>query len=124
MRKVVLIFVVACMAIFSVNSVLAVTKNVFKGTWEYKVTEAPYEYSTGKIVFDETENGQQTITIRFTDGTEVKAKEIKIENETFSFTTEVEYNVVKVNGKLAEGKISGKIDTPDGIMDMTAIQKR
>ena len=124
MRKVVLILFVACVAIFSVSPTLAVTKNVFKGTWEYKVPEAPYEYSTGKIVFDETGNGQQTITILFTNGTEIKAKEIKIENEAFSFTTEVEYNVVKVNGKLAEGKISGKIDTPQGIMDMTATQKR
>ena len=123
MRKVILIFFVACFAIFSVDTVFAVAKNVFKGTWEYNVPDAPYEYSTGKIVFADSENGQQIISIRFTNGTEIKAKEVKIDNDTFSFTTVVESYNIKVTGKLAEGKVSGKVDTPQGIMNLTAVQK-
>jgi hypothetical protein len=121
MRKLALILFVSFIVI---GSAYAAVKNSFKGTWDYQVPDAPYEYSTGKIVFAEAANGQPTITIKFTNGTEVSGKEVKIENDSFSFKTEVDYNAVKVNGKLVEGKISAKIDTPQGLMNMTAVQKR
>lgn len=122
MRKLVLILFVALVAVFVVNPVFAVTKNAFKGTWEYKVPDAPYEYSSGKIIFAEAAGGQQTVSIKFNDGTEIKAKDVKIEGTTFSFTTDVDYNTVKVTGKLVDGKIAGKVDTPDGTMEVTAMQ--
>lgn len=124
MRKLILIFVASFLVIFSGSSALAETKNAFKGTWEYQVPNAPYEYSTGKLVFAETPEGLPTVTIRFTSGVEVKAKDVKIANNTFSFSTEVDENLVKVIGKITEGKISGNVDTPEGIMQLTATAKR
>ena len=122
MRKLAMLLLVAFCVTVVESSAFAATKNSLKGTWEYKVAEAPYQYRSGKLVFAEA-NGQQTITIKFTDGTEIKAKEIKIENNTFSFAVEVESNPVTVTGKVAEGKMSGKIDSPQGPMDLTAVQK-
>lgn len=122
MRKLVLITLVAFVATLTVNPAFSAVKNVFLGTWDYQAPSAPYDYSTGKITFTET-NSQPAITIRFTNGDEVKAKEVKIENNTFSFSTEVENNLVKVTGKLAEGKITGKADSPQGLMSLTATRK-
>ncbi len=122
MRKLVLLVMVAFMATVWMNPAMAAPKSNLKGTWEYKVQEAPYEYASGKITFAEAE-GKQTVVIKFNDGTEIKGQNVKFENDNFSFTTEVQYNVVKVTGKVVEGKLTGKVDSPDGLLEMTATKK-
>ena len=122
MRKLVLLVVVALMATVWINQAIAAPKSNLKGTWEYKVPQAPYEYTSGKIIFAEAD-GKQTVVIMFNDGTEVKGKDVKFENDTFSFSTEVQYNLVKVTGKLVQGKLTGKVDSPDGLLELTATKK-
>jgi len=124
MKKVILILFASFLVLSSIAGNLSATKNLFKGTWDYQVPNAPYVYSTGKLVFAETTEGMTTVTIRFSNGAEIKGKDVKIENNTFSFSTEVDANVVKVTGKLTEGKISGSVDTPEGNMQLTATTKR
>lgn len=122
MRKLVLLLLVAVFATVCVSPAIAAPKNTLKGTWEYNVPQAPYEYISGKIIFSEV-NGTQTVVIQFNDGTEVKGTDVKIEKNNFSFSTEVQDNLIKVTGKLAEGKITGKVDSPDGLLDLTAVRK-
>ncbi len=122
MRKLVMFLMVALFATVYVVPAFAVKKNPLKGTWEYKAPQAPWEYTSGKIIFSEVD-GKQTVVVRFNDGTEVKGTELKIEINTFSFSTEVQGNPVKVTGKLAEGKIAGKVDSPDGLLELTAVRK-
>jgi hypothetical protein len=93
-------------------------KENLKGIWEYKVPDAPYEYSSGKLVFDEVD-GKATVTVRFKNGTEIKAQDVKLENDSFSFEVQVEYEMVKVTGKLADNRITGKVNSSQGIMNMT-----
>ena len=59
------------------NSVASEGAKDVKGTWEYKVAEAPYEYSTGKIIFGEAE-GKLTVKVKFMDGTEIKGQNVKV----------------------------------------------
>jgi hypothetical protein len=94
-------------------------KEGLKGTWEFKAPEAPYEYNAGKIVFGEVD-GKPTVTVKLKSGTEIKAQDVKLENDSISFGVMIEYELVKVTGKLAENKITGKASSSQGIMNITA----
>ena len=109
---------VLCLA-GATNSAYAFGKADVKGIWDYKVPAAPYEYSTGKLIFDETE-GKPTVTVKFTNGSEIKAQDVLVEDGSFSFGVQVENEYVKVSGNLANDQISGKVDSSQGTMDLTA----
>lgn len=119
MKKLMMFVLVALCATLVVNQATASGKENLKGIWEYKVPNAPYDYSKGKLIFGEV-NGQTTITVKLMSGTEIKAQNVKVENDTISFGVMIEYNLVKCNGKVVNGKITGKVDSPEGIMDLTA----
>lgn len=94
-------------------------KENFKGVWEYKVPDAPYEYSTGTLVLGEVD-GKPTVTVKFKSGTEIKAQQVKVENDSISFEVMVEYEMVKVTGKLLDNRITGKANSSQGTMSLTA----
>lgn len=123
MRKLMMFFLVAFFATLMVNHAAASGTENPKGIWEYKVPAAPYEYSAGKLILGETD-GKATVTIKFMSGTELKAKNVKIEKETISFGVEIESNPVTFSGKLVDGKITGKVNSPEGLMDLTAEKKQ
>jgi len=97
----------------------APVKENFKGVWDYKTPEAPYEYSTGKFVFSEME-GKPAVTVKLQSGTEIKAQNVKIENDSLSFSVTIEYELVKVSGKLVGNKFTGKAISSQGVMAVTA----
>lgn len=94
-------------------------KSAFKGVWEYKAPEAPYEYNMGKLIFDEA-GGKPGVTVKLRSGAEIKAQNVKIENDSISFEVTIEYELVKVTGKLMGQKIAGKANSSQGIMGVTA----
>ena len=85
-------------------------KENLKGTWEYKAPDAPYEYNTGKIIFEDV-NGEISITVKFRNGTIIKAQDAKIGEDSFSFKVEVEYEPVKVSGKISGNRITGQANS-------------
>lgn len=93
------------------------------GSWDYSAPDAPVEYSAGKIVFAETA-GKTTGKVMLTGGYEVAVSNLKIDNLSFTFTVEIEYETVKVSGKLSNGKITGKADSPEGVLDITAVRSK
>lgn len=119
MKKLVLMFFVAMYATVSMGIGTASASTTLKGTWQFKVPSAPYEYNNGQLIVAEQE-GKYAITIKFSDGSQIKAQNVKVEGNDFSFTVEVEYETVKIAGKLAEGKITAKVDSPEGLMSLTA----
>lgn len=90
-----------------------------KGNWDYKAPYAPYEYSNGKFVFADTE-GTPSVIVKTRSGSQLKAKNVKIEKENISFYLTVEGYDVYFKGKLIDSKISGEADTPSGAIDVTA----
>ncbi len=121
MKKLVLVVLVAiCSSIGFANPVSAINDNL-KGSWQYKVPSAPYEYSSGQIIIAEQE-GKMAITVNFSDGSQLKGQDVKIEDNSFSFTVLIESETIKVSGKLENGKINGKVDSSQGIMNFTAEQ--
>lgn len=121
-RLMILVLVAFCATLGSINA-QAAENNSLKGTWEYKVSEAPYEYSSGKLIFAERE-GKTSGVVKLMNGTEIKIQSLKVENDSFSFVVEIEYNNVTVTGKVAAGKITGKADTPDGEMNISAVRPK
>jgi len=89
------------------------------GSWDFKVAEAPAEYSTGKLIFTEKE-GEVTGVVKFMDGTEIKVRNLKIENNVFSLVADIETIEVTLKAKIADGKITGKVDSSQGLMNMIA----
>lgn len=123
MKNIRIILILAvCVTLFSGQAIASLKENL-KGTWEMKVPAAPYEFSTGKVIFGEAE-GQSTVVVEFPGGAKLKGQNVKIENDTFSFSVIIEYETVKVTGKLVEGKLIGKADTPEGQMDFSAVKKQ
>ena len=123
MKKLMMFVLLAFCATLTVNSVAASEKESMKGSWEYKAPSAPYEYNAGKIIIGETD-GTPTVTVKFRYGSEVKGQNVKIEGNSLSFSVQIEYNNVKVEAKLADGKITGKADTPEGMMNLTAERQK
>ncbi len=117
-RLMMIVLFVFCATLFP-NYGQAAENNSLKGTWNYKVPEAPSEYSEGKLIFAEKE-GAVTGIVKFMDGTEIKVQKLKVGSDSISFTVEIESNEITLNGKIADGKIIGKVDSPQGILGMTA----
>jgi autotransporter translocation and assembly factor TamB len=93
------------------------------GLWDYSAPDAPGEYSAGKIVFSEAA-GKTAGKVILTGGYEVAVNNLKIDNLSFSFTVEIEYETVKVTGKLANGRISGKAEYPEGVLNIYAVRSK
>ena len=114
---------VAFCATLAINHATASEKENLTGTWKYKAPTAPYEFSEGELIFGETD-GQTTLTLKFMNGAEIKAQNVKVEKEDVSFGLEIESATVTFTGKLVEGKITGKVDSPDGSIELTAEKKQ
>jgi hypothetical protein len=119
MKKLMIIVLFAFCATLASKPAIASEKENLNGTWLYKVAAAPYEYNSGKLIFGE-KDGKITGTIKFMDGSEIKAQEVSIDNNNFSFSVVIQDNQVKVTGKIVTGKITGKVYSPQGLMDLTA----
>ncbi len=122
MKKVFVLLVVMIGSIMMLNEVNASEFKKFEGTWAYKVPTAPYEYSTGELIIDKLE-GKETVTVKFSDGTKVKAEKISCEKSVIKFSVYVNYEYVDVSCKLEQGKLKGKVNTPEGPMEITAQKK-
>lgn len=118
-KLIVLFFILGIGTCLSVAHASAPVKESIRGTWKYSAPQAPYEYNSGTFIFDELA-GKPSVTVRFRSGSEVKAEDVKIVGDSITFNVTVEYEPVKVAGKFMGQKFSGKANSSQGIMDLTA----
>lgn len=121
MKKLLSFILFACI-VTGISNVYASLKPEVKGTWNYEVSAAPYNYKKGNIVFSETD-GKVLVTVKLSDGTKLKGENIKIENNNFSFKVMIEYEDVEINGKVIKNKMIGKVNSSMGLMDLIAEKK-
>lgn len=95
------------------------TKVAITGVWKYNAPDAPYEYSSGKIAFNEI-NGKPSGKIILSNGYEVPVANLKLNKTGFSFTVDVENETVTVSGELINGKVKGKAETSQGTLSIEA----
>ena len=99
----VLFFLFISMSAFSSNP----EKNLI-GEWKFEVTEAPYEYQKGKLVFERSnEDIKGKVIFDRAGNVSISNIEIEAESEKITLTLYVEGTRVKVIGTIDEDKFSG-----------------
>lgn len=123
MKKNFLSFILlAVVMLFSASILQAETKSKpILGEWLYEVSDAPYGYEKGSLIFSEKEG--KTVCVVKVEAGELVASNLKIVKDIISFTTVVEGNPVNVELKLEKNKLSGKADSPEGPKTITAVRK-
>ena len=121
MKKVTFVMMILCLVFMNQMTFAKGNKSVV-GTWKVTVTDAPYEYVNSSLVVSESE-GKLSAKVVFENTQEVTASEIKIAEDILHMTVNIEGNDIKLTGKVESSKITGKVDSPDGVLDLTAIKK-
>lgn len=88
------------------------------GTWNYEAPYAPYEYSTGKLIF--TESGDKVEGKIKIGEYEIEMRNVKIEGEKISFGAYVEGEYVKIDATIKKSALTGTVSYSEGSMEVTA----
>ena len=123
MKKVLGIFIMFSMVLmFSATQVKAELKNKnLLGEWVYEVSDAPYGYEKGSLIFAE-KDGQTVLTIKL-EGGEMPADNLKIDGDKISFSAQVEGSTINIELTHEKDKLVGKADSPEGPKTITAKKK-
>ena len=107
---------------FSSSKLQADEKNkALLGEWIYEVSDAPYGYEKGSLIFSEKEG--QTICVIKLEAGELAVSDLVVEDNNVSFVTSVDGNPIHVKLKQEDNKLSGTVDSPEGPKTLTALKK-
>jgi len=116
------ILLLLTISIFSYSQLQA--KNKIKqilGEWTYEVSDAPYGYEKGSLIFSEVKG--QTVCVIKVEAGELAVSDLKIVKDKLTFSTLVEGNLINVELLCEKNKMTGKADTPEGPKTLTAVKK-
>jgi hypothetical protein len=122
MKKVVLVLMVIA-AVALNTKVFAASNAPVLGTWKVEAPDAPWEYAKSTLVITEANNVLEAKLVT-EDKSELKVKAISFAGDILKFTLYIEGNNIQVEGKLADSKITGSADTPDGDIKFTAVKAK
>lgn len=88
------------------------------GTWDYEAPYAPYEYSTGKLIF--TENGDKLEGKIKIGEYEIEMRSLKVDGAKVEFGAYVEGEYVKINAEIKKNALTGTVSYSEGSMEVTA----
>lgn len=91
------------------------------GEWVYEVSDAPYGYEKGSLIFSEKDG--KTICVIKLDAGELQVNDLKVEKNKITFSTVVEGNIVHLDLVRVKNKISGTVDSPEGPKTLLAVKK-
>ena len=100
------------------NAFAATKANDIVGTWNYEAPYAPYEYSTGKLIF--TESGDKIEGKIKIGEYEIDMRNLKVEGDKVSFGAYVEGEYVKIDVTVKKKALSGTASYSEGSMEVTA----
>jgi hypothetical protein len=95
------------------STVSAQSRNPLIGTWVFTASQAPWEYSRGKVVF-ETKEKEITGKVLFTSGVTVNMSKVVQEKDKVTFDFSVEGVPVKTIVTLEGNEFKGHAETYDG----------
>ncbi len=121
MKKVTFVLMVLAFVFATQRSFANDNKSVL-GTWKVAVADAPYEYVKSSFVVSEA-NGVLSGKVVFEDGQELKVSELVFAKDVLKFAFNIDGNDIKVTAKVENSKLTGKVDAPDGLLDLTAVKK-
>lgn len=98
----------------------AKAENPLIGSWAFNVSQAPWEYSKGKVIFDLDKEDALKGKIIFDSGIEVVVDKVTQEKDKVVFEVNVEGMPVKTIVTLKEDNITGFVETYEGNMPFSA----
>jgi hypothetical protein len=120
MKKVTLSFLVLLFIAFAANSNPAKVDNNLLGSWTFSITQAPWEYSRGNIVFEVGEGKAIAGKLKFVNGLEAKIINVTQADGKIAWDITAEGYVLKTVVTLKDNEITGHIQIPDGNIPFTA----
>jgi len=112
----------AAIITISGNQLQAEVKNkTLLGEWVYEVSDAPYGYEKGSLIFAE-KDGRTTCVVKLEAG-ELAVSDLKIEKDKISFVASVDGSPINVSLVKEKDKLSGLVDSPEGPKKITAVKK-
>ncbi|KOH42729.1 hypothetical protein [Sunxiuqinia dokdonensis] len=123
MRQICLFFVLATVSLLIAVPASASENESIKGTWEYQVPAAAYEYSKGQLIIAE-KDGELTLVVKFMDGTKIPGEQVKFEDNQLTFGVTLDNEFIKVACLLDDGKLAGEVQSPEGPTQLTATKKK
>ncbi len=113
---------VLAISIFSFSQLQAKNKNKqILGEWTYQVTDAPYGYEKGSLIFSEVKG--KTVCVIKLDAGEMTVSDLKIVKNKLTFTTSVQGSTINIELLRDKNKMTGKADTPEGPKTLIAVKK-
>lgn len=95
---------------------VSVVPDSFVGSWDYTVSDVPYEYRTGVLLIGK-ENNEYTVQVKLQYSTE-QATEVSVDKNKLNFSIFVEGEKVAVSLELKDNTISGKANSSLGQMSL------
>lgn len=106
----------------SLNANTEVKKNPILGEWIYEVSDAPYGYEKGSLIFSEKEG--KTVCVVKLEAGELTANNLLVDKEKVSFSVIVDGSPVEVKLIREKDKLNGTVDSPEGPKSIKAIKKQ
>jgi len=92
------------------------------GTWNYEAPYAPYEYSTGKLIF--TEAGDKVEGKIKIGEYEIDMRNVKVDGEKVSFGAYIEGEYVSLKITLKENTFSGTASYSEGSLEVSGEKEK
>jgi len=119
MKKLLLATFLLAIVFTAFNATVVKKNSQIIGEWKYTVAAAPDPYNNGLLVIFEKE-GQLAGEVRFADGYKVDLKSITYLEDTLKCEILVDYETVRINAKIVNKKLEGRVNSPQGEMLITA----
>lgn len=122
MKKSVLIVLGTFLLFFTVNSTTDTDPSPL-GSWAFNVDQAPWEYSRGTIVFEESDDLELTGVIHFHTGQQLTISKISVDGSEMVFDVNVDGYEVQSVVAISLTELSGYVMTPEGNMPFNATKE-
>lgn len=104
------------------STVAAVNAKDVVGTWNYEAPYAPYEYSAGKLIFNE--NGDKLEGKIKIGEYEIEMRNVKVEGDNVSFGAYIEGEYVSIKIAIDKSKFSGTASYSEGSIEVTGEKEK
>jgi len=121
MKKLIFLLLILGIAILNQKSFANDNKDVI-GTWKVSVAHAPAQYVNSSLIVSAVKEGL-TGKVVFEDGQELKVLAIQFSKDVIQFAVNIDGNDIRVTGQVKNSNITGKVDAPDGVLEMKAVRK-
>ena len=69
------------------------------------------------------EKGVLSAKVIFEDGQELKVSDIQFSKDIVNLVVTIDGSDIRISGKLENSKITGKVESPNGVLGLVAVKK-